>query len=243
MKNKPPYKARSNDDAAKHGGKRGGNRPASALTADLRDALQGLDDAAGDLRAALRRSDSSARGRLALAADRRAAAERLVAIFQAVAPVMVECEYLEPGIVDRFHEVWVDLLGFDPRQGEATLLAFMGRVRQLMLDAIGADDPAGAGAGKVDRHAAESGASVQSPGPDGPPKRHVKADNGQVQGRSHTATAKRLYSVEEAADFLGRTKEAVQHLIASGKIPTVRSDRRVFLDREDLERWIQSGKV
>lgn len=56
-------------------------------------------------------------------------------------------------------------------------------------------------------------------------------------------TSKRLYTVEEAAEFLGRTKEAVQHLIAAGKIPTVRSDRRVFLDREDLERWIQSGKV
>jgi hypothetical protein len=54
----------------------GGNQQASARTADLRDALQLLDDAAGDLQDALRRDDDSDRGRIALAAARRAAAAR-----------------------------------------------------------------------------------------------------------------------------------------------------------------------
>ena len=52
----------------------------------------------------------------------------------------------------------------------------------------------------------------------------------------------RLLTVEQAAVYLGRTKEAVQHLIASSKIPTVRSDRRVFLDVRDLDAWIEENK-
>ncbi len=52
----------------------------------------------------------------------------------------------------------------------------------------------------------------------------------------------RLLTVEEAAIYLGRTKEAVQHLIAAGKLPAVRSDRRRFLDVRDLDRWIDSSK-
>jgi excisionase family DNA binding protein len=53
----------------------------------------------------------------------------------------------------------------------------------------------------------------------------------------------RLLTVEEAATYLGRSKEAVQHMIACGKLPTVRSDRRVFLDRNDLDQWIEQSKI
>ena len=53
----------------------------------------------------------------------------------------------------------------------------------------------------------------------------------------------RLMTVEQAATYLGRTPEATQHLASSGKIPTVRSDRRVFLDRIDLDKWIEDNKV
>jgi excisionase family DNA binding protein len=52
----------------------------------------------------------------------------------------------------------------------------------------------------------------------------------------------RLLSIEQAAVYLGRSKEAVQHMIAASKIPAVRSDRRVFIDSEDLDRWIQQNK-
>jgi excisionase family DNA binding protein len=54
---------------------------------------------------------------------------------------------------------------------------------------------------------------------------------------------KRLLSVEEAAVYLGRSKEAVQHMIASGKLPVVKSDRRVFLDVKDLDQWIERSKM
>ena len=53
----------------------------------------------------------------------------------------------------------------------------------------------------------------------------------------------RLMTVDQAAVYLGRTREAVQHLVSSGKVPTVRADRRVFLDRNDLDRWIDDNKT
>jgi len=52
----------------------------------------------------------------------------------------------------------------------------------------------------------------------------------------------RLMTVEQAAAYIGRTKEAVQLVISSGKLPTVRTDRRVFVDVEDLDRWIREHK-
>ena len=53
----------------------------------------------------------------------------------------------------------------------------------------------------------------------------------------------RLMTIDQAAVYLGRTREAIQHLVGSGKVPTVRSDRRVFLDRLDLDKWIDDNKT
>jgi excisionase family DNA binding protein len=52
----------------------------------------------------------------------------------------------------------------------------------------------------------------------------------------------RLYTIEQAATYIGRTREAFQQMIASGKLTTVRSDRRVFIDVLDLDRWIEQYK-
>jgi excisionase family DNA binding protein len=52
----------------------------------------------------------------------------------------------------------------------------------------------------------------------------------------------RLLTVEQAAEYLGRSRLAVEHMIASGRLPVVRADRRVFLDVKDLDRWIESNK-
>jgi hypothetical protein len=37
--------------------------------------------------------------------------------------------------------------------------------------------------------------------------------------------------------------EAMQHMICAGKIPTVRMDRRVFVDVRDLDRLIENSKA
>ncbi len=52
----------------------------------------------------------------------------------------------------------------------------------------------------------------------------------------------RLLTVDQAATFLGRTKDAIQHMVSAGKIAVVKSDRRVFLDVRDLEAWIEANK-
>jgi excisionase family DNA binding protein len=54
--------------------------------------------------------------------------------------------------------------------------------------------------------------------------------------------APRLLTVEQAAIYIGRSKASVQHMVAAGSLPVVRSDRRVFLDRQDLDRWIEQNK-
>ena|SRR5215472_18816909 len=51
----------------------------------------------------------------------------------------------------------------------------------------------------------------------------------------------RLLTVEQAAIYIGRSKEAVQHMTAARKIPVVRDGRRVFLDVKDLDRWIDQN--
>jgi excisionase family DNA binding protein len=53
----------------------------------------------------------------------------------------------------------------------------------------------------------------------------------------------RLLTIDQAAVYLGRSPEAMQHLVASGKVPAVRADRRVFLDRTDLDKWIDDNKT
>jgi excisionase family DNA binding protein len=57
-----------------------------------------------------------------------------------------------------------------------------------------------------------------------------------------TSVRPRLLTVEQAAVYIGRTKASVQHMIAEGSLPVVRSDRRVFLDRADLDLWVDHNK-
>ena len=52
----------------------------------------------------------------------------------------------------------------------------------------------------------------------------------------------RLLSIKQAAVYLGRSEEAVSHMVSSGKIPAVRGDRRILIDLRDLDRWIESNK-
>lgn len=51
-----------------------------------------------------------------------------------------------------------------------------------------------------------------------------------------------LFTVKEAAIYLGRSEQAVQHLIFQKELPVVRVGRRVHLDRRDLDAWIENNK-
>jgi len=49
-------------------------------------------------------------------------------------------------------------------------------------------------------------------------------------------------TVQQGAAYIGRTGASVQRMVADGSLPAVRADRRVFLDRLDLDRWIEQNK-
>ncbi len=54
--------------------------------------------------------------------------------------------------------------------------------------------------------------------------------------------SKRLYSIDEAARYLGRTAWAIRHLIWNGILPSVQIGRRVQLDIRDLDALIERGR-
>lgn len=71
----------------------------------------------------------------------------------------------------------------------------------------------------------------------------------QVQARLEEYLAARplevqqmLFTVPQAAIYLGRTTKALQHMIADGKLPLVRDGRRLHLHRADLDKWIEENK-
>jgi excisionase family DNA binding protein len=70
----------------------------------------------------------------------------------------------------------------------------------------------------------------------------VRAEFSQGSGSAAAAVKPRLLTVDQAAVRIGRSKEAVHHMVASRKLPVVRDGRRVFIDIEDLDRWIEANK-
>ncbi len=54
--------------------------------------------------------------------------------------------------------------------------------------------------------------------------------------------SKRVYTVKEAAHYLGRTIHAVRYMIRQGKFAHIKDGRRVMLDIKDLESWIEKSK-
>ena len=51
-----------------------------------------------------------------------------------------------------------------------------------------------------------------------------------------------LLTVKEAAIYLGRSEQSVQHLLFERQLPVVRVGRRVHLDRKDLDTFIEKNK-
>jgi len=70
---------------------------------------------------------------------------------------------------------------------------------------------------------------------------NVKASTLQA-AVSHPKVVKRLYTIAEAAIFLGRSTWSVRRLIWRGQLPTVRAGRRVHIDVHDMNRFIESNK-
>ena len=57
-----------------------------------------------------------------------------------------------------------------------------------------------------------------------------------------TILVPRLLTLEQAATYLGFTKEALKSKVHLGRIPTVDLDKKLRFDREDLDRIIEQNK-
>jgi excisionase family DNA binding protein len=60
-----------------------------------------------------------------------------------------------------------------------------------------------------------------------------------IQEKNDDYIPKRLYSMPEAARYLGRTVCAVREMVWAGEIKYVRDGRRIFLDRQKMDAWIE----
>jgi len=54
---------------------------------------------------------------------------------------------------------------------------------------------------------------------------------------------KRLYSLAEAAMYLGRSTWSVRRLIWNGDLPQIRAGGRVHVDVQDMDAFIEKHKV
>ncbi len=55
--------------------------------------------------------------------------------------------------------------------------------------------------------------------------------------------SKRLYSINEASIYLGRSVWALREMLWAGKLPYIKDGRRILLDILDLEKWIDQHKI
>lgn len=55
----------------------------------------------------------------------------------------------------------------------------------------------------------------------------------------------RLYTIKQAARFLGRTVYSCRSLIWAGKLPVIQTEERgkIWIDLKDLERFIEINKI
>jgi excisionase family DNA binding protein len=65
----------------------------------------------------------------------------------------------------------------------------------------------------------------------------------QKSKNHHTQVPKRLYSLQEASVYLGRSLWAVREMLWAGKMPFVKDGRRILLDIKDMDTWIEKNKT
>ncbi|HUV51321.1 MAG TPA: helix-turn-helix domain-containing protein [Anaerolineae bacterium] len=55
--------------------------------------------------------------------------------------------------------------------------------------------------------------------------------------------SKRLYSIPEAAIYLGRSVWGIREMVWANKLPCIKDGRRVLLDIQDMNKWIEQNKT
>jgi hypothetical protein len=59
---------------------------------------------------------------------------------------------------------------------------------------------------------------------------------------SEAVIPKRLYRYSEVATYIGRSEQAVRHLVLKRAFPIHRYDGKPMVDVRDLDTWIESNK-
>jgi excisionase family DNA binding protein len=57
------------------------------------------------------------------------------------------------------------------------------------------------------------------------------------------AISKRLFSLKDAATYLGRTVWGVRELVWNGRIPVIREGRKYYIDVKDLDAYVENNKT
>ena len=52
---------------------------------------------------------------------------------------------------------------------------------------------------------------------------------------------KRLYSIKDASIYLGQSECAIREMIWAGKMPYIKDGRRILLDINDMNEWIDKN--
>jgi excisionase family DNA binding protein len=55
--------------------------------------------------------------------------------------------------------------------------------------------------------------------------------------------SKRLFDIKESAVYLGRSVWAVREMLWAGKMPYVKDGKRILLDIQDMNVWIDKSKT
>ena len=73
--------------------------------------------------------------------------------------------------------------------------------------------------------------------------REVPTIKTKPKRKKAAGTTKRLYSIPEAAFYLGRSVDALREMIWAGKLPCVKDGKRILLDIRDMDAWIEGNKT
>lgn len=73
-------------------------------------------------------------------------------------------------------------------------------------------------------------------------KRTTGKNTAALPTKPATSIEKRLYTLKEAALYLGRSVDALREVIWARKLPIVRDGRKIWVDIRDLETFVARHK-
>lgn len=53
---------------------------------------------------------------------------------------------------------------------------------------------------------------------------------------------RKLYSIRQAADLMGRGQWAIRQMVADGRLPCIRDGKRILVERTAIDTWILERK-